>query len=99
MRTESTCWNADASLNLDGTRSCSIRKGCTTRCGGSRLASARRSRRGSNGAKLELWWVPAAAELCSAWTGEAPVPTLAFLGGQRLDGLHRFRLKLDVAAG
>ena len=48
--------------------------------------------------------VPATAELCSAWTGEAPVPTravptLAFLAGQRLDGLHRFRLELDVAAG
>src|SRR5258708_23625269 len=48
MPIESTCGSVDASLNLDGTLNCSTKKGCTTRCGGSRLASARRSRRRSN---------------------------------------------------
>src|SRR5260370_22371657 len=48
MPIESTCWSVDASLNLDGTLNCSTKKACTTRCGGSRLASARRSRRRSN---------------------------------------------------
>src|SRR5882762_8019341 len=70
MLIESTYWSVDGSLNLDGTRSCSTRKGCTTRCGGSRLVSARRLRRGSNGTKPEWLWLPAAAELCSAWTAE-----------------------------
>src|SRR6266852_9014264 len=98
MPTESTCWSVDASLNLDGTRSCSTRKGCTTRCGGSRLASARQWRRGNNRAKQELVWLPATAELRSAWTlrlrsgqaREAPVPTRAFLVGHGFDRLHCF---------
>src|SRR5258708_7480554 len=99
MPTESVCWSAAASSNLDGTRSCSSKKVCTTRCGGSRWASARRSHRGSNGTNPEVLWVPAAAELYSALTGEAPVPTRAYLAGQRLDGLHCIRRELDIAAG
>src|ERR1700736_336443 len=98
MLTASMCWSVDASLNLDGTRSCSIRKACTTRCGGSRLASARRSRRESDGTNPESLWVPATAELGSAWTGEAPVPTRAFLAGHGFDCLHCFRWEFDVAA-
>src|ERR1700686_1506174 len=98
MPTESTCWSVDASLNLDGTRSYLTKKVCTTRCGGSRLASARRSRRGSNGTNPESLWLPAAAELRSAWTGEAPVPTRACLAGQRLDCLHWVRRAGGVPA-
>src|SRR5271163_1017961 len=47
MPTESMCWSVDASWNLDDTLNFSSRKVCTTRCGGSRWASGRRWRRGS----------------------------------------------------
>src|SRR5713101_6537468 len=98
MPTESTCWSVDALLNLDGTLSCLTRKVCITRCGGSRLASARRSHPGSKERIQSCCECQAAAELCSAWTlrlrsgqaRETPGPTQAFLAGHGFDRLHCF---------
>src|SRR5208282_3999691 len=73
MPTEFTCWSVDALSNSDDTRNCSTRRACTTRCGGSRLADARRWRRGSESSASGVIAIAAAAEL-PAWTAEGGCP-------------------------